>query len=119
MNRCEQKFGVRLPTTVGKDTLACMEAANECEIKVGFCLGGNLYGSNPDSTFAAEALSRLDMNVMLSTTMNTGHVHGLAERNDHPAGPRPGRGTRTDDAGIDVQLRSAQRRWASSIARSA
>ena len=74
----EQKFGVRLPTTVGKDTLACMEAANKFEISVGFCLGGNLYGSNPDAKFAAEALSRLDMNVMLSTTMNTGHVHGLA-----------------------------------------
>lgn len=75
----ESKFGVRLPTTVGKDTLACMEAANKFEISVGFCLGGNLYGSNPDSTFAAEALSRLEMNVMLSTTMNTGHVHGLAD----------------------------------------
>ncbi len=55
-----------------------MEAANKYEISVGFCLGGNLYGSNPDSTFAAEALSRLEMNVMLSTTMNTGHVNGLA-----------------------------------------
>jgi molybdopterin-dependent oxidoreductase alpha subunit len=74
----ESKFKIRLPTTVGKDTMACMEAANKFEIAVGFCLGGNLYGSNPDAAFAAEALSRLDMNVMLSTTMNTGHVHGLA-----------------------------------------
>ncbi|MFK8113599.1 MAG: FdhF/YdeP family oxidoreductase [Rubripirellula sp.] len=74
----QSKFGVKLPTSVGKDTLACMEAANKYEISVGFCLGGNLYGSNPDATFAAEALSRLEMNVMLSTTMNTGHVHGLA-----------------------------------------
>ena len=74
----QQKFDLRLPTSEGKDTLACMEAANKFEIKVGFCLGGNLYGSNPDSTFTAEALSRLEMNVMLSTTMNTGHVNGLA-----------------------------------------
>ncbi|MEO1530132.1 MAG: molybdopterin dinucleotide binding domain-containing protein, partial [Planctomycetota bacterium] len=44
-----------------------------------FCLGGNLYGSNPDSTFAAKSLSSLDMNVMMSTTMNTGHVNGLAQ----------------------------------------
>ncbi len=73
------QFGVQLPSTPGKDTLACIEAANRYEIRVGFCLGGNLYGSNPDSKFAAEALSRLEMNVMLSTTMNTGHVHGLAE----------------------------------------
>jgi molybdopterin-dependent oxidoreductase alpha subunit len=75
----EQKFGVQLPKTAGKDTLACIEAANKYEASVGFCLGGNLYGSNPDSKFAAEALSRLKMSVMLSTTMNTGHVHGLAE----------------------------------------
>ena len=75
----EQKFGVKLPTSPGKDTLQCIEAANRYELKVGFCLGGNLYGSNPDSKFAAEALSRLELNVMLSTTMNTGHVHGLAD----------------------------------------
>ena len=75
----QEQFGVKLPTTPGMDTLACMESASRGDTKVGFCLGGNLYGSNPDSTFAAEALSRLQMNVMMSTTMNTGHVHGLAD----------------------------------------
>lgn len=75
----KEKFGVTLPETPGKDTLACMESAANGDIKVGFCLGGNLYGSNPDSTFAAEALSHLEMNVMMSTTMNTGHAHGLAQ----------------------------------------
>ena len=74
----QNQYQVRLPTTVGKDTLECMEAANKYELSVGFCLGGNLYGSNPDARFAAEALSRLEMNVMLSTTMNTGHLNGLA-----------------------------------------
>jgi molybdopterin-dependent oxidoreductase alpha subunit len=73
------KFGVQLPETPGKDTLACMEDAERGELKAAFCLGGNLYGSNPDSTFAEKSLSSLDMNVMLSTTMNTGHVHGLAK----------------------------------------
>ncbi len=74
----QAKYQVKLPTTVGKDTLECMEAASRFELSFGFSLGGNLFGSNPDSKFAAEALSRLDMNVMLSTTMNTGHVNGLA-----------------------------------------
>ena len=48
-------------------------------VKMGFCLGGNLYGSNPDARYTDEALSRLDMQVYLSTTLNTGHAHGLAE----------------------------------------
>ncbi len=77
-SRLEQHFGVRLPTTRGLDTLACVEAAAEGRLKVGFCLGGNLYGSNPDARFAAGALSRLDMIVYLSTKLNTGHAHGLA-----------------------------------------
>lgn len=72
------KYHLKLPTTPGLDTLACTEGAHDGKLKVGFCLGGNLFGSNPDATYADEALSRLDMMVMLSTTMNTGHVHGLA-----------------------------------------
>ncbi len=62
------------------DTLACTEAAHDGKLKAGFCLGGNLYGSNPDADYADRALARLDMMVMLSTTMNTGHVRGLAKQ---------------------------------------
>lgn len=76
--RLQSHFGLRLPTSEGLDTLACMEAANRQELKFGFCLGGNLYGSNPDATFAKQALSRLELLVYLNTTLNTGHAHGLA-----------------------------------------
>jgi len=78
--RLESQYGVTLPTTPGLDTLGCMEQAAEQQLKFGLCLGGNLYGSNPDSTYAAHALSRLKTLVYLSTTLNTGHAHGLAER---------------------------------------
>jgi molybdopterin-dependent oxidoreductase alpha subunit len=74
-----QKFGVKLPTTPGRDTLDCMEASHRGELKFAFCLGGNLYGSNPDSQFSDEALRKLDMLVMLNTTLNTGHANGLAK----------------------------------------
>jgi molybdopterin-dependent oxidoreductase alpha subunit len=74
-----KNFGVRLPTTPGRDTLDCMEAAHRGDLKFAMCLGGNLYGSNPDSQFADEALRRLDMLVMLNTTLNTGHSNGLAK----------------------------------------
>jgi molybdopterin-dependent oxidoreductase alpha subunit len=73
------EFDLQLPDTPGLDTMACMEGAAAGSMKVGFCLGGNLYGSNPDATFADAALSNLEMNVMLSTTLNTGHAHGLSK----------------------------------------
>jgi len=74
----EREFKVELPTTPGLDTLACIEEAHAERLKLGFCLGGNLFGSNPDATFAAEAINRLDTIVYLNTTLNTGHAHGLA-----------------------------------------
>jgi molybdopterin-dependent oxidoreductase alpha subunit len=76
--RLENHFGVKLPTTPGRDTMACIDGAANGELKVGLCLGGNLFGSNPDATFAADALGKLDLLVYLSTTLNTGHAHGLA-----------------------------------------
>jgi molybdopterin-dependent oxidoreductase alpha subunit len=76
--RLQDHFGVELPTTPGRDTMACMEGAAGGELKFGLCLGGNLYGSNPDSTFARRALENLDMLIYLSTTLNTGHAYGLA-----------------------------------------
>jgi molybdopterin-dependent oxidoreductase alpha subunit len=77
--RLEHEFGVKLPTDTGMDTLACMTSAHERQSKVGFCLGGNLYGSNPDATFARAAMANLETVVYLNTTLNTGHAHGLAE----------------------------------------
>jgi anaerobic selenocysteine-containing dehydrogenase len=69
---------VRLPTQPGLDTMGCLEAAAAGRLKTGFCLGGNLYGANPDASFAAAALGKLDQVVYLSTSLNTGHTHGLA-----------------------------------------
>lgn len=76
LDNLETHLGVALPRSPGMDTMACMRAAHEGRIKTAFCLGGNLYGSNPDATFAAQALSRIDQITYLSTTLNTGHAHG-------------------------------------------
>lgn len=77
--KLEKEYGVKLPQTPGRDTLACMDGSLTGELKFGFCLGGNLYGSNPDAEYAAKSLAALDMVVYLNTTMNTGHAHGLAK----------------------------------------
>jgi molybdopterin-dependent oxidoreductase alpha subunit len=76
--RLEREFDVKLPVQPGLDTMGCIEAAEAGRLKFGFCLGGNLYGSNPDARYAQRALAKLDMIVYLSTTLNTGHARGLA-----------------------------------------
>ena len=75
----EREYHVGLTTTPGMDTLACMEESAAGKMKLGFCLGGNLYGSNPDSEFAAMAMSKLDLVVYMSTTLNTGHAFGVGK----------------------------------------
>jgi len=76
LERLERRFGVTLPTTPGLDTLGCIQRADESRIRFACCLGGNLYGSNPDSRYAARALGRIDLVTYLSTTPNTGHARG-------------------------------------------
>ena len=75
----EKKLGVRLPRTPGMDTLACVQRASEGRVRVAWHLGGNLFGSCPDSIFAERALRRIGVTVFMSTTLNTGHVLGRGE----------------------------------------
>src|SRR5262249_59777440 len=75
--RLQNHFQIKLPLTPGLDTFAAMEAAAQGQLRFGLCLGGNLYGANPDAAHAAAALGNLDLVVYLSTTLNTGHAHGL------------------------------------------
>lgn len=74
--KLQSEFNAQLPTWNGMDTLACMHAAHENQSRFAWCLGGNLFGSNPDATFAHEAMSKIDQVVYLSTTLNTGHAWG-------------------------------------------
>lgn len=77
--RLEEMLGVDLPTSPGLDTLDSMLAAESGAIDFAICLGGNLYGSNPDSAFASKAMGRIGTVVYLSTTLNTGHAWGRGE----------------------------------------
>jgi molybdopterin-dependent oxidoreductase alpha subunit len=72
------RHGLRLPTSPGLDTMACMQAVEEGRVDVGLHLGGNLFGSNPDADWAARALSGLPWQITLSTTLNTGHARAAS-----------------------------------------
>jgi molybdopterin-dependent oxidoreductase alpha subunit len=75
--RLQSHYGVHLPTTPGYDTMAGVEAAARGALKFVMCLGGNLFGSNPDAQFVRRAFEAVDLVVYLNTTLNTGHANGL------------------------------------------
>jgi molybdopterin-dependent oxidoreductase alpha subunit len=76
----ETLLGQPLSERQGYDTRALIEAADAGRVDTLFCLGGNLFGANPDSTQARRALGRIDTVAYLATKPNTGHFHGLGAR---------------------------------------
>ncbi len=78
IDNLESHLNVTLPKTPGLDTMACMQAADRGDMRAAFCLGGNLFGSNPDAKFAQRALGKLQLITYLNTTLNTGHAWGRA-----------------------------------------
>jgi anaerobic selenocysteine-containing dehydrogenase len=67
---------VSLPKSPGLDTMGCMQAADRGEVRSALCLGGNLFGSNPDAQFARRALGNLELVTYLNTALNTAHAWG-------------------------------------------
>ncbi len=74
-----RSLGIEPPNVKGHDTLAALEASHAGAMDYALCLGGNLYGASPDSTFVESALARVRTVTYLSTTLNTGHVLGRGE----------------------------------------
>ncbi|MEE8308340.1 MAG: FdhF/YdeP family oxidoreductase [Gammaproteobacteria bacterium] len=75
--RMEQALGVTLPTSAGFDTMAGMHAAHGGDIDAALIMGGNLYGANPNTAWAQEALDNIGFKLFLTTTLNPGHVNGV------------------------------------------
>lgn len=77
----EKEYQLNLPTYSGFDTMACMQQAHQGNIDAAFLLGGNLYAANPNNAFAAKALSNIPFKVMVSSSLNQTHVHGVDGEN--------------------------------------
>ena len=72
----ENHLDITLSRDKGLDTMAAMQAAADGQIDVGVFLGGNLFAANPDSRWAAGALSAIRHKIFATTTLNRGHVCG-------------------------------------------
>lgn len=71
-----ERYGIDASLPPGYDTYAGMAAAHDGDIDAAVMLGGNLWGSNPDSLWATEALGRIGTTVSLTTKLNQGHFRG-------------------------------------------
>ena len=77
---CETHFGVQAADDAGPATRwPASKARRRASSRSASAWAAICIGSNPDATFAAEALGKLDLLVYLNTTLNTGHAHGLAD----------------------------------------
>lgn len=74
--KLESLYDIKIPEGKGLDTFASITAAHEGKIDAAFALGGNLYSSNPDSVWAAQALTNIPFSLTVSTKLNPGHVFG-------------------------------------------
>ncbi len=77
----EKLLGRSLSRVPGYDARALIEAADAGQVDSLICIGGNLYGANPDLTQAKRALGQVETIIYLATKPNLGHFHGLAARN--------------------------------------
>lgn len=71
-----ERYGITGAERSGHDTYASMTAAHAGGVRAAVMLGGNLWGSNPDSDWAATALRAIDTTFAITTTLNQGHFHG-------------------------------------------
>lgn len=76
----EKIYGKQMPDHTGYDTHALIEAADSGNLDCLFNLGGNLWGSNPDSTWATRAMQKIPTTIYLSTKLNPGHFFGRGKR---------------------------------------
>ena len=108
--RLEERLGVRGPDARGLDTMACIEACGRGEMDAAICLGGNLFGSNPDATFAEQGARQARPDRVSVDLAEQRPCMGDRERDAGVASASARRGAAADDAGVDVQL-CAVERW--------
>ena len=70
----DNEFGITAPRNSGVDTVRLIQGALEDEFDVLLCMGGNLLSAMSDTLSTAEALSKIDLTVQISTKLNRSHL---------------------------------------------
>jgi anaerobic selenocysteine-containing dehydrogenase len=74
LDRLRDVFGFEPPRKHGWDVVESIKAMHRGDAKVFFAMGGNFLSATPDTDFTAEALSRCNLTVHVSTKLNRAHV---------------------------------------------
>lgn len=77
--KMEELYDIAPQDGAGLDTYASVEAAGDGKIKTALLLGGNLFASNPDRTWAARSMRKIGTTISLTTKLNEGHLHGRGQ----------------------------------------
>ncbi len=70
----DNEFGITAPRNSGVDTVRLIQGALEEKFEVLLCMGGNLLSAMSDTLSTAEALSKIDLTVQISTKLNRSHL---------------------------------------------
>jgi molybdopterin-dependent oxidoreductase alpha subunit len=74
LDKLAEVFAFDPPRKHGWDVVNSINALHKGEAKVFFAMGGNFLSATPDTEFTAEALSRCDLTVHISTKLNRAHL---------------------------------------------
>jgi len=74
LDKLRDVFRFEPPRKHGLDVVDSIKAMHRGEVRAIFAMGGNFLSAAPDTEFTAEALSRCDLTVHVSTKLNRAHV---------------------------------------------
>jgi molybdopterin-dependent oxidoreductase alpha subunit len=74
LDKLRDTFGFEPPRKHGYDVVESIKAMHRGDAKVFFAMGGNFLSATPDTEFTAQALTRCNLTVHVSTKLNRSHL---------------------------------------------
>ncbi len=74
LSAIDEEFGISSPRHSGVDTVKLIQGALDNEFDVLLCMGGNLLSAMSDTNATAQAMSKFDLTVQISTKLNRSHL---------------------------------------------